>query len=68
MRVVLEVSASGQGSLEGTATWAGQPEPASFDGTLELLGLLETAAAAVAGVDDGTEPRRHGPGGSGGRS
>ena len=66
MRVVLEVTASGQGSLEGTALWPDQSEPAPFDGVLQLVRLLETAAGAA--DDDGTEPRTHRPSGRGGRS
>jgi len=46
MRVVLEVAAPAEGRLEGTASWADQPEPVPFGGVLELLRLLEAVTEA----------------------
>lgn len=55
MRVVLEMTLSAGGRLEGTASWADQPQPVRFAGVLDLLRLLETVTRARAFNDQHNE-------------
>ena len=41
MEIILDVAATSGGRLSGTVTRAGQSDPLSFSGTLELFACLE---------------------------
>jgi len=51
MLIELDVTRGDHGRLTGTITWPGQRTATGFQGTLELLALLEQAAGPAAGAD-----------------
>ena len=52
MRVVLDLTGSPEVRFKGTALWGDLPEPAPFDGVLELLRVLEAATGVRADDTD----------------
>lgn len=52
MRLILELSQTPQGRLEGSVARPGSAAELSFEGIVELVGVLEQHLRAPAGTDE----------------